>query len=174
MEASSKGLASFFVLNLFPVEKKIYTYTQALQKAQKYCAYQERCQEEVRENLSGLGLDEDIVENVIAELVNNNFLNEERFACAYARGKFKNNEWGWIKIENELKQRKISSYCITKAKKEIDPSIYMETIEKLAAKKLKEVKGENLYNQKGKIYRYISGKGFESDSVLRVIENLLK
>ncbi|MCX6182351.1 MAG: regulatory protein RecX [Bacteroidetes bacterium] len=156
------------------MEKKIYTYTQALQKAQKYCAYQERCQEEVRESLSGLGLEEEIIENVIAELVNQNFLNEERFSCAYARGKFKNNEWGWIKIENELRQRKISSYCIAKAKKEIDPVLYRETISKLALKKLREVKGESLYNQKGKVFRYIAGKGFESDLVLQIIEGIVK
>jgi regulatory protein len=156
------------------VEKKIYTYTQALQKSQNYCAYQERCQQEVRENLSGLGLDDDIVEAVIAELVNHNFLNEERFACAYARGKFKNNDWGWIKIENELRQRKISSYCISKAKNEIDEDVYQETILHLATKKLKEFKGENPYIQKGKVSRYLAGKGFEMDFIIQVLDKLVQ
>ncbi len=156
------------------MEKKIYTYSQALQKAQKYCAYQERCQQEVRESLFGLNLDDDIIENVIAELVSNNFLNEERFSCAFARGKFKNNQWGWIKIENELRQRKISSYCISKAKSEIDAGAYRQTIEKLANKKLRELKGESAYNQKGKVSRYLSGKGFEMDNVMPVVDDLIK
>ncbi|MFM7021627.1 MAG: regulatory protein RecX [Flavobacteriales bacterium] len=156
------------------MEKKIYTFTQALQKAQKYCAYQERCQEEVRENLSGLGLEEEIIEAVLADLISNNFLNEERFACAYARGKFKNNEWGWIKIENELRQRKISSYCIAKAKNEINEQLYQETIEKLVTKKLKELKGENPYQQKVKVCRYLMGKGFEMDAVIKELDLFLK
>ena len=155
------------------MEKKIYTYSQALQKAQKFCAYQERCQQEVRNSLFGLDLGDEIIENVIAELVTNNFLNEERFSCAFARGKFKNNQWGWVKIEVELRQRKISTYCISKAKKEIDAAAYRETIIKLATKKIKELKGDSTYQQQGKVSRYLAGKGFEADAVMPVLEELL-
>ncbi len=160
------------MLNLMSSAKKIYTRHQALLKAQKYCAYQERCQKEVRNDLYKLGVQRDDIEGIISDLISSNFLNEERFSRAFARGKFKNNDWGWIKIEMELKQRNISAYCIKKAKEEIDHKLYKETIVHLAKKKLKEVKGESEYNQKGKIIRYIVGKGFESDLVIDMVEDL--
>jgi regulatory protein len=153
--------------------KKIYTRHQALLKAQKYCAYQERCQQDVRNDLYKLGVQRDDVEGIISDLISSNFLNEERFSRAFARGKFKNNDWGWIKIEMELKQRNISSYCINKAKTEIDENAYQETIVDLAKKKLKELKGETPYIQKGKIIRFIVGKGFESDKVIEAVEDIL-
>ncbi len=153
--------------------KKIYTRRQALLKAQKYCSYQERCQKEVRNDLYKLGVQRDDIEGIISDLISSNFLNEERFSRAFARGKFKNNDWGWIKIEMELKQRNISSYCINKAKTEIDKDAYQETIVDLAKKKLKELKGETAYIQKGKIIRFIVGKGFESDKVIDSVEDLL-
>jgi regulatory protein len=153
--------------------KKIYTRHQALLKAQKYCAYQERCQQEVRNDLYKLGVQRDDIEGIISDLISSNFLNEERFSRAFARGKFKNNDWGWIKIEMELKQRNISRYCIQKAKTEIDGKAYQQTILDLAKKKLKELKGETPYIQKGKIVRYIVGKGFESELVIESVENLL-
>ncbi|MFZ9848546.1 MAG: regulatory protein RecX [Flavobacteriales bacterium] len=153
--------------------KKIYTRHQALLKAQKYCAYQERCQQDVRNDLYKLGVQRDDIEGIISDLISSNFLNEERYSRAFARGKFKNNDWGWIKIEMELKQRNISSYCINKAKTEIDEDSYKETIVDLAKKKLKELKGETPYIQKGKIIRFIVGKGFESEKVIDAVEGLL-
>lgn len=153
--------------------KKIYTRHQALLKAQKYCAYQERCQQEVRNDLYKLGVSKDDIEGIISDLISSNFLNEERFAKAFARGKFKNNDWGWIKIEMELKQRNISSYCINKAKNEIEKKDYLKTIQYLVQKKLKELKEDNTYEQKGKIIRYITGKGFESDLVVDIVDNII-
>jgi len=153
--------------------KKIYTRHQALLKAQKYCAYQERCQQEVRNDLYKLGVSKDDIEGIISDLISSNFLNEERFAKAFARGKFKNNDWGWIKIEMELKQRNISSYCINKAKNEIEKKDYLETIQYLVQKKLKELKEDNTYEQKGKIIRYITSKGFESDLVVDIVDNII-
>ena len=135
--------------------KKIYTRRQALLKAQKYCAYQERCQQEVRNDLYKLGVQRDDIEGIISDLISSNFLNEERFSRAFARGKF------------------ISRYCIQKAKTEIDGKAYQQTILDLAKKKQKELKGETPYIQKGKIVRYIVGKGFESELVIESVENLL-
>lgn len=153
--------------------KKIYTRHQALLKAQKYCAYQERCQQDVRNDLYKLGVSREDIEGIISDLISSNFLNEERFARAFARGKFKNNDWGWIKIEMELKHRNISSYCINKAKLEIDKKDYLESIQHLAQKKLKELKGESAYEQRGKVIRYVVGKGFESELVIDIVEDLI-
>src|SRR5687767_2477337 len=88
-----------------------------LAKAQKYCAYQERCQQEVRSKLYGWGLWKEAVEGIIAELINENFINEERFAIAFAGGKFRIKKWGKTKIKLELKKRDISDYCIKQALK---------------------------------------------------------
>ncbi len=85
---------------------KVYTQKQALIKAESYCAYQERCQQEVRDKLYSWGLHEVQVENVIAELIASNFINEERFAKAYAGGKFRIKKWGRVKISiAKLKKR---------------------------------------------------------------------
>ena len=99
---------------------KVYTQKQALIKAESYCAYQERCQQEVRDKLYSWGLHEVQVENVIADLIASNFINEERFAKAYAGGKFRIKKWGRVKISIELKRRKISTYCIKKGLAEIE------------------------------------------------------
>ena len=104
---------------------KVYTQKQALIKAESYCAYQERCQQEVRDKLYSWGLHEVQVENVIAELIASNFINEERFAKAYAGGKFRIKKWGRVKISIELKRRKISTYCIKKGLAEIEEEEYV-------------------------------------------------
>jgi regulatory protein len=94
--------------------KKKLTPNQALIKAQMSCAYQERCQQEIRDKLYEWGLHSNEVENIIADLISTNFLNEERFAKAFAGGKFRIKKWGKVKIKIELKKRKISDYCIRK------------------------------------------------------------
>lgn len=102
----------------------------ALRKAESYCAYQERCQQEVRDKLYEWGLWKNAVENIIAKLIQDNFLNEERFAKAYAGGKFRIKKWGKVKIKLELKKRKISDYCIRQAMKEIDGPDYEKELKK--------------------------------------------
>jgi len=111
---------------------KVYTQKQALIKAESYCAYQERCQQELRDKLYSWGLHEIQVENVIADLIASNFINEERFAKAYAGGKFRIKKWGRVKISIELKRRKISAYCIKKGLAEIEEEEYIKTLQKVA------------------------------------------
>src|SRR6478672_11099295 len=94
-----------FMSDDFLKKQKVYTQHQALVKAEAWCAYQERCQQEVRDKIYSWGLHEHEVENVIAELISKNFLNEERFAKAYAGGKFRIKKWGRVKIRMELKRR---------------------------------------------------------------------
>jgi regulatory protein len=149
-------------------EKKqtvVYTVTQGLIKAQKYCAYQERCQQEVRNKIFDWGLHENEVEFIIAELISDNFLNEERYAKAFAGGKFRIKKWGRAKIKIELKKRKISEYCIKLAMKEINDEAYIETLKILIRKKAKEIKTKNKLANNYKLAQYAISRGFEADLV---------
>lgn len=138
---------------------------------QHYCAYQERCHSEVKQKLYELGFRGNEVEEALAELISENFLNEERYARAYVRGKFNNNHWGRNKILQALKQKQVSAYCIKKGMQEIDEEAYLETIAKLAEKKFYELRGERLaYIRKQKVQRYLVQKGFEYDIIADVLK----
>lgn len=152
--------------------KKKLTPHQALIKAQMSCAYQERCQQEMRDKLYEWGLYSNDVENIIANLVTDNFLNEERFAKAFAGGKFRIKKWGRIKIKIELKKRKISDYCIKRAMEEIDDKSYISTMNDIIRKKLKEnPKGkEQVRNYKAA--QYAISRGFEGDLVWDAIKSV--
>ena len=145
--------------------KKKLTPAQALIRAQLSCAYQERCHQEMRNKLYEWGLYSDAVENILANLITDNFLNEERFAKSYAGGKFRIKKWGRIKIKIELKKRKISEYCIKKGMLEIDEKEYIQTLKQLIEKKSKEIKGGNLHVKNYKIAQYIASRGFEQDLI---------
>ncbi len=149
--------------------KKIYDKKSAKVKIEQYCAYQERSQQEVRDKLYDMGLHKDDVENIITELIDNNFLNEERFAITYARGKFRIKHWGKIKIKQHLKQKKVGDYCIKKALALIDPNDYEKTIIQLIEKKNRELKESDAYIKKQKVIRYVVSRGFETDIVLSLI-----
>lgn len=130
--------------------KKILTKEQALQKLKQYCAYQERCHREVKEKLYALGVWKRDHDEIIATLIEENYLNEERFAIAYAGGKFRIKGWGRIKIKYELKQKQVSEYCIKKALKQIDESDYIAKLTKLATEKYQSLKGEQYLIRKRK------------------------
>jgi regulatory protein len=151
--------------------KKItFTPRQALLKAEKYCAYQERCQQEVRDKLYEWGLYSNDIENIIAQLILDNFLNEERFAKSFAGGKFRIKKWGRIKIKFELKKRKISEYCIKKAIQEIKEDDYIETIKILIEKKAKDIKDVNPRIRNYKMVKHIASKGFEQDLIFDLLK----
>lgn len=150
--------------------KKIYDKKSAKVKIEQYCAYQERSQQEVRDKLYDMGLHKEDVENIISDLIDNNFLNEERFAITYARGKFRIKHWGKIKIKQHLKLKKVSDYCIKKALSLIDAKDYEKVILQLIEKKGRETKEKDPYIKKQKIIRYVISRGFESDIVLSLID----
>ena len=147
----------------------------ALRKAESYCAYQERAQQEVRDKLYEWGLWPEAVEDIIAKLITSNFINEERFAKAFAGGKFRIKKWGRVKIKIELKKRKISDYCIKQAMKEIDEKEYIKTLKKIitlrqAQGDKKKVKGRYAEElKKQKIVQYCLSRGFEWDIILDLI-----
>ena len=144
-----------------------------LEKARAYCVYQERSQQEVRDKLYDWGLHRTEVEQCIAQLVSENYLNEQRFAIAYAGGKFRMKEWGRIKIKLALKQKKVSDYCIRKALEEISSKDYKKTLNKLLSKKSKEVKESNPVKKKYKVAQYAISRGFEPEMVWGEIGELL-
>jgi len=140
-----------------------------------YCKYQERCQQEVRNKLYELGfVNAGYVEEQIAMLIESGALNEERFARAYARGKFRMKQWGREKIKKELKQRKISDFCIKKALSEINEEDYDDTLNKISIKKVNESRSDrSILSRKQKLYRYLLQKGYERDLVMDQVNKYL-
>ena len=141
-------------------------------KAGNYCAYQERTQQEVRDKLYALGLHSDEVEEVLTDLISENFVNEERFALAFASGKFRLKNWGRRKIIYELEHRNISPYCIDKALKEISNEEYNHTIQQIIDKKISQTSGE-VYLVKNKIARHLISKGYEPEQVWSILNDKL-
>jgi regulatory protein len=152
--------------------KKQYSKEQAFQKLKHYCAYQERCHAEVKEKAWSLGLRKAEVEELTAKLIEEDCLNEERFARLIAGGKFRMKQWGRVKIKYELKQKKVSDYCISKAIKEIDETAYLDTLNKLAKTKWNSVKGPgvNLFVKMTKTRNYLLQKGYEPELVAFVLK----
>jgi len=143
----------------------------ALMKAEHYCAYQERAQQEIRNKLYEWGLHAADVEELISELITTNFLNEERFAMAYVSGKFNIKKWGKIKIKQGLKLRKVPDRMIAKALNSIDYDDYLKVVLEAAEKKLRTITEKDAYKRKNKLMSYLMGKGFESDVILSVLKD---
>ncbi len=144
---------------------------EALQKAAMFCAYQERTQQEVRDRLKEWSVFGDDAEAVIAELIQQNYLNEERFAKAFAGGKFRIKGWGKRKITQHLKQRGISGYNLNEAMKEIAPADYRDTLGSLLDKKRQTLRDDNPLVVKQKLVRYALSKGYEFDLIFSVLGN---
>lgn len=141
----------------------------------RYCQYQPRCHKEVRNKLYELGCTTPEVEEQLIDLVQSGLLNEENYARAIARGKFRMKQWGRRKIVEQLKFQQVSDYCIKKALTEIDEDEYLQTLRSLAEKKLKDLKSEkNIFIRKQKIYRYLVQKGYESSLANEAINDILK
>lgn len=148
---------------------KRLTKEQALPKIKHYCTYQERSHKEVKEKLYGLGLYKSDVEELMAQLIEEDYLNEERFAIQYAGGRFRMKHWGRVKIQMGLKERQISSYCIKKAMAAIENVAYEKTLHQLAAKKWASLKSEQYLSREGKTRNYLLQKGYESSMVQQAI-----
>ena len=165
---------NFFLLQFISMiggYKKRLTKEQALQKLKHYCGYQERCHSEAKEKLFSLGIRKTEQDEIVAQLIEENYLNEERFAIAFAGGKFRIKQWGKIKIRSELKKRRVSDYCINKALKQIGDKEYSQTIKKLAMKYFSSLKAEPEIMRKKKTLDYLMQKGFEGELVYRVISD---
>lgn len=155
------------------IGKKKLTPEQALQKARHYCAYQERCHYEVKQKLYSFGLHKKEVEQLLSTLIEEDYLNEERFAIQFAGGHFRMKHWGRVKIQYELKQRQVSEYCIKKALKQITAEDYQRTLEKLAAQKWDALKNEpGSAEKKRHLQDYLMRKGYEYGEVAEQLQLL--
>jgi regulatory protein len=135
-------------------------------RIKKWCDLRERCQSEVRSKLYDWGLYSDEVENMIARLISDNYLDESRFASAYVSGKYRIKHWGRNRIVRELKQRDISSFNINAALKEIDEQEYLRILDYLKERK-EELMDEGIreFERNGKVARFLINRGFEPDLV---------
>ena len=149
------------------------TPLQALPKLKQFCAYQERCHSEVKEKLYQYGVYSDDADIIISKLIEEDYLNEERFAIHFAGGRFRVKQWGRVKIKYELKQKQVSEYCIKKALKAIDLDDYENLLNKLAEQKLQSLKSEkNIFIKKRKLQDFLLQRGFENDLVRSVVQKI--
>ncbi|SFS53251.1 regulatory protein RecX [Sphingobacterium wenxiniae] len=151
------------------VQKKKLTPQQAQLKAESYCAYQERAQQEVRNKLYDWGLHQADVENIISELITGNFLNEERFAKAYAQGKFRMKGWGKIKIKQGLKFKQVSDPLIKLALSSINPEEYYEKLTEVLERKNQQLQENDPFKRRHKLIQYAFGRGFEQSLIWEIL-----
>lgn len=151
---------------------KVYDLKVARQKIQAFCAYQERCHQDVLKKLKSWGLFSDSIDMLLGELIANQFLNEERFSKSFSRGKFRIKKWGRIKISLELKRRNIHETLINYALNEINEQDYFNTLLVLLKKKDRLEKEPNLIKRKAKLTRYLVTRGFEFALIKIAFEKL--
>jgi regulatory protein len=153
-----------------PFDVKNIGVEAAYRKVKYYCAYQERNHAEVKQKLYGFGLYKPEVEQLLSKLIEENYLNEERYAITFAGGKFRVNKWGKTKIAYALKQKNVSAYCIKKALQSITEDDYLKCLNKLALDKLALLKSErNIFTKRAKLQNYLVGKGYEFEKVKAVV-----
>lgn len=152
---------------------KTYTVEEAQKKLENYCAYQERCHKEVRTKLRDMKIIPEAIDNIMVHLIENNYLNEERFAKAFVSGKFRIKKWGKNRLIRELKFREISKYSIDVALKEIDQEAYYTTLDELTKKRIDQVKEKNSFKKKKKVADYLLYRGWESHLVYEKLNEYL-
>ena len=139
-------------------------------KAARYCAYQERTQQQVREKLYSLGLHHENVELLLSSLIAEGYINEERFAKQYAGGKFRMKKWGRLKIIQGLKGKGLTARCIDKGLLEIDKTDYIDTLKTLALNKYEHLQEENKQVKLLKTFNYLKAKGYEFDLIKQILD----
>lgn len=154
-------------------EGKSHTVEEALAKLQYFCTYRERSQKEVEDKLKDLRMIPAAQEHIIVSLMQEGYLNEERFARSFVRGKFRIKKWGRIKIKQELRFREISAPVIKLGLQEIDEQVYFETLSELAQKKLNTIKEPNQFKKKKKLVDHLLRKGYESNLVFEIVNDLI-
>ena len=156
------------------MQKKVFTVQEIKRKLEQYCVYQDRCHKEVEQKMREYNLIPEAKEMILLSLLKDNFLNEERFAKSFARGKFRIKHWGKQRIVQELKQRDISAYNIKSALKEIDEKEYLKTIFEITEKRNDKIKEPNHYKRKKKLIDFLLRKGYETDLIFRTVDNVLE
>ncbi|MDT0606575.1 regulatory protein RecX [Croceitalea rosinachiae] len=155
------------------MHSKAYSIIEATKKLERYCAYQDRCHKEVIDKLKGMRMIPEAIDQIVIHLIQKNYLNEERFAKSFARGKFNIKKWGKNRIINELKLRQISRFNIATALKEIDTQTYDDTLDVLAKKRLAQLTESDIQKKRKKLADYLLYRGWESDLVYRKLRELI-
>ena len=148
------------------------TKEQAWQKIKHYCAYQERSHYEAKQKLYSFGLYSKEIEELLSRLIEEDYLNEERFAEQFAGGKFRMKQWGKVKITYELKQKQVSSYNIRRALQAIADEDYLATLQKLAATKWQQLRGEQYIARQAKATSFLMQRGFEPALIQKALQQL--
>lgn len=155
------------------MSKEIITHIDALEKARNYCAYQERCQQEVIAKLKSFHLSEDELNYVLLQLIQGDYLNEQRFAEAYVSGKIRIKKWGKRKIRHQLKLKGLTDKCIELGFLAFEYEEYFETLRQLASYKWEHTKESNPYKKKQKVMSYLYGKGFETELIQDILTEII-
>jgi len=151
--------------------KKYISIAEAHKKLERYCAYQDRSHLEVEQKLRDLGIYGEDLDQIMIQLITDNFLNEERFAISFAGGKYRIKKWGRIRIKKELQKRKISAYCIRKAMLELEDG-YEETLLYILRKKNRELHETDIFKRKGKLAKFAIRRGFEPKLVWEFLKKI--
>lgn len=152
--------------------KKECTENEARYKAEAYCVTAERCVSEVRNKLIQWGVPQEVMNNILKRLLEERFIDEGRYAKAYAREKHRFQHWGRMKIMQALKIKQISSDLVDEALADLDREDYMESLSFLLQKKAKEVKARTEYERRGKLIRFAIGRGYEMDDIIHCLKNV--
>ena len=160
-------------LYFWAMQQPSHTLGEATKKLEHYCAYQERCHQEVVRKLRDLGMIPEAIDHILAHLIQENYLNEERFARSFARGKYSQKKWGRNRIVHELKGRQISVYNIRAALQEIDPGDYLDSLDALAEKRLSQLSEPNPQKRRKKLADYLLSRGWEPQLVLAKVRELV-
>ncbi|HNW68920.1 MAG TPA: regulatory protein RecX [Bacteroidales bacterium] len=152
------------------VNEKLSGLKTILHKAQAYCAYQERCTQEVVQKLRDWKVDENRIPKIIEQLTAENFINDVRFTETFVRSKFKLKKWGKNKVAYELRLKKIPDPIISQSLQAIDDQEYRATLQHLKGQKSKETKEKDLFKKKQKIIRFLVSRGFEMELVMEIFK----
>ncbi|WP_340832906.1 regulatory protein RecX [Polaribacter sejongensis] len=155
------------------IKKKSFTVDELKRKLENYCVYQDRCHKEVEQKMREYKLIPEAREMILLSLMKDNFLNEERFAKSFARGKFRIKSWGKQRIVRELKFRDISVYNIKTALKEIDEKEYLQTIYRITENRNEVISESDIYKRKQKLIGFLMRKGFESELIYKVVAEVV-
>jgi len=153
------------------LQKPSFTVNQIKRKLEQYCIYQDRCHKEVEQKMKEYKLIPEARELILLDLMKDNYLNEERFAKSFARGKFRIKNWGKQRIVRELKFKDISTYNIKSALKEIDDEEYHTTIYRITENRNAVISESNIHKRKQKLIGFLMRKGFESELIYKVVKN---
>ena len=158
---------------MFEKKKKSFTVNEIKRKLENYCVYQDRCHKEVEQKMWDYQLIPEAKEMFLLSLMKDNFLNEERFAKSFARGKFRIKSWGKQRIVRELKFKDISAYNIKTALKEINETDYLETIYRITENRNEVISEPNIYKRKQKLIGFLIRKGFENELIYKVVNEVV-